>query len=316
MKVLDRLLRIVLVTIIIPIWIFAQDGEYKVLTKSGNVALLNKALEEISDVNLGDKLYEDDNLSVKEGGYLVIVNSKLQSLELSTEGIYNIEKIAALFSVKRNSITESITKYIVEEMATGKEKYDEMKTLGSVVRSSSDIIEFANPNYGAIFDTLYNFSWHPFSNDSSYIIRVFNESGSTIFMQELSDTSLQINLARFNLQYGNEYFWTILTRESIDRKLDSAVFKLLSPKDIITVNREIENIKDDFENKETPLNNYVIAKYLISKDLYESALLYMNKCIKVLPESEFYWSRYIQLLMDVGLSKEAIIAWNNSPFSK
>lgn len=316
MKVLDTLLYFAMIIILSPIFILSQEDEYTVLTKSGEVLLLNDALEEISNINLGDKLYQDDNLIVKKNGYLVIVNSEMQSLELSTEGIYNIAKIDTLFSIKKKSITENITKFILDEMATGKEQYNEMKTLGSVVRVSSDIIELATPKNGIITDTLYNFSWFPLPNDSSYIIRIFNKNGSTIFMHELHDTTFQLNLTGFNLQYGNEYFWTIHTRESIDRKIDSAGFKLMSPKDVLIVNRDIENIELDFNRQETPLKNYVIAKYLISKELYELALTYISKSINMVPDSEFYWSSYIQLLMDVGLSRKAIIAWNNSPFSK
>ena len=316
MKILDEILYLTLIIILFPIFILSQEGEYTVLTKSGDVLLLNNALEEISNINLGDKLYQDDNIMVKKSGYLVLVNSEMKSLELSTVGIYNISKIDTLFSIKRNSITENITKFILNEMATGKEQYNEMKTLGSVVRVSSEIIELANPKYGVIMDSLYNFSWYPLPKDSSYIIRIFNENGSTIFMNELSDTTFRINLTEFNLQYGQEYFWTVLTRESIDRKIDSACFKLMSPSDAVKVYKDIENIEVDFNKQETPLKNYIIAKYLISKELYETALKYMNKSISILPESEFYWSSYIQLLMDIGLSRNAIIAWNNSPFSE
>ncbi len=135
-------------------------------------------------------------------------------------------------------------------------------------------------------------------------------------MHELSDTSFQLNLSKFNLEYDKEYIWTIQTRESMDRKLDSAIFKLMSPNDIKIVQQEIMNMEESFYNEDTPLNNYIIAKYLISKELYESALLYMKKCINVIPESKFYSASYIQLLMDIGLSREAIIAWNNSPFAE
>ena len=308
--------RIILITVLIPIFVFSQEGEYTVLTISGNVALLNQKLEEVANINLGDKLYQHDNLIIKKGGYLVLMDSELQSLELSTQGIYNISKIDTLISVRNNSISDNIAKFIFDEMSTSKEKYKGMKTLGSVVRLGTNIIELAAPKYGAIMDTLYKFSWYPLPYDSNYILRIFNKSGNTIFMHELSDTSFQLNLARFNLQYDKEYIWTIQTRESMDRKLDSAVFKLMSPNDIKIVNEEINDLKEGFINAETPLSSYIIAKYFISKELYENALIYMKKCIKILPESKFYTASYIQFLLDIGLSKEAIISWNNSPFAE
>jgi hypothetical protein len=287
-----------------------------VLTISGEVVLLNNNLKEVSDLNLGDKLYQQDNFALKKGGYLVLMNSELQSIELSNQGIYSISKIDTLISSRNNSISDNIAKFIFDEMSTSQEKYKEMKTLGSVVRSASNVIELATPKFGVIMDTLYSFNWYPLPNISSYILRIFNKNGNTIFMHELSDTSFQLNLAEFNLEYGKEYIWTIQTRESLDRKLDSAIFKIMNPNDIKIVHQEIKNIEEGFYSKNTPLSNYIIAKYLISKELYESALLYMKKCINILPESKFYTASYIQFLKDIGLSREAIIAWNNSPFAE
>ncbi len=43
---------------------------------------------------------------------------------------------------------------------------------------------------------------------------------------------------------------------------------------------------------------------------------YYKKSVELLPDSEFYWAEYIQFLLDVGLSKDAITQWNRSPFSR
>ncbi|MCW8850690.1 MAG: hypothetical protein OQJ81_11975 [Melioribacteraceae bacterium] len=313
---MKRIYRIFLLILFVPLIVFSQKAEYTVLTISGEVVLLNNNLKEVSDLNLGDKLYQQDNFALKKGGYLVLMNPELQSIELTNQGIYSISKIDTLISSRNNSISDNIAKFIFDEMSTSQEKYKEMKTLGSVVRSASNVIELATPKFGAIMDTLYNFKWYPLPNSSSYILRIFNKNGNTIFMRELSDTSFQLNLAEFNLEYGKEYIWTIQTRESLDRKLDSAEFKLMSPNDIKIVNQEFNNLKESFIDPDSPLSSYIIAKFFISKELYETALKYLTKCVNILPESKFYTSSHIQFLMDIGLSKEAMIAWNNSPFAK
>lgn len=302
--------------IISSVILFSQNENYTVLTKSGDVVLLNDALEEIADINIGDKLYSDDNFLLKKNGYIVIINSELQSLELTEEGSYNLSIIDTLFSVKKTSISENITKFIFEEMSTKKEQYNEMKTLGSVVRTSHNVIELSTPNYGVLKDTNYTFSWYPSQISNDYIFRIFNENSSTLFMKGLTDTALTLNLSDFNLQYGKKYFWTISLSNSTELQTDSAEIILLSPIEIATLEKEIEMIENDFNNEQSPLKNYTVAKYLISKDLYESAISYMKICIDLVPNSNLYWSSYINLLMESGLSREAIIAWNKSPFSK
>ncbi len=83
MKTIDKINLFVLISLIMPILVFSQKGEYTVLTISGNVMLLNKDLEEVANINLGDKLYQNDNLILKKGGYIVLMDSELQSVELS-----------------------------------------------------------------------------------------------------------------------------------------------------------------------------------------------------------------------------------------
>jgi len=135
-------------------------------------------------------------------------------------------------------------------------------------------------------------------------------------MGEIEDTSITLNLAKFNLQFDQEYFWSVFDKTLLDSKKDSISFRLLSPKQKDEIFLQIENLKKDFLIEDSPLNYYLIASYLKSKEVNEYAIKYMEKCIQLLPESEFYWAEYIQFLLDLGLSREALIEWNKSPFNK
>jgi hypothetical protein len=293
----------------------AQQDEYKVLTKSGKVALLNEASVEVTELSIGDMLFYHDRIQIKPGGYVVLVDSSLQSIELSEHGIYEIANIDTLISQKHNSITENITKFILGEMSTSKERYNEMKTLGAVVRKSPSTVEIAAPKFGKVLDTLYNFKWHPLPNESSYIFRLFNREGNTLFMKEYMDTSVTLNLSEFNLQFEQDYFWNVFSKKSINQRTDSVSFRLMNPANSKKIKSELKDINKDLSKNDSPLNEYIIAKYLISNELNEYAIRHLNNCIKMLPDSEFYWSNYIQFMLDVGLTKEAIALWSKSPFS-
>lgn len=313
-----KLRQFVFIEIIISIFCinsFGQEMEYKVLTKSGAVVLLNDKYDEVTDVNIGDILFYNDAIEIKNGGYVVLVDSNLQSIEIAETGIYDIANIDTLISIKLNSISKNITEFILNEMSSQENKNNEMKTLGAVVRKPVKFVEAACPKYGKILDTLYNFTWHPLKSESRYIFRLFNSDGNTIYMDEYSDTSVILNLNEFNLKYDVEYYWTVNGGGSSSTHLDSIAFKLLSPKQRVKIYQDIENLKDDFISRKSSFNNFIVARYLISEELYESAISYLNKSIELQPESEFYWANCIEYLRDIGMEREAVMYWNKSPFS-
>lgn len=293
---------------------FGQEMEYKVLTKSGAVVLLNEQYEEITNVKIGDLLFYNDAIKIKNGGYVVLVDSNLQSIEIAESGIYDIANIDTLISLKLNSISKNITEFILNEMSSQENKNNEMKTLGAVVRKPVKFVEAACPKFGKILDTVYNFNWHPVISESKYIFRLFNSDGNTIYMNEYSDTSVMLNLNKFNLKYDVEYYWTVTGGKSSGNHLDSISFKLLSPKQRAEIYRNIDNLKDDFISPKSSFNNFIIARYLISEELYEPAISYLNQSIELQPESEYYWANCIEYLRDIGMEREAVICWNKSPF--
>lgn len=302
--------------IIVGLKMFAQDGAYTVMTKSGDVEFFDSITNSYKDIKVTQKLNPQDKIKLSDGGYVVLVDTNLQSIELTNEGIYNVFSIDSLFSIKQNSIAENITKFILNEMSTSSEKYNEMKTLGAVVRTPNKKIEIAVPKYGKIIDTLYSFRWHPLPKDTTYIFRVFNEKGNTLYMSELNDTTVTINLKKFNLDYDKNYFWSVYDIEGLMQIKDSVTFNLVTTSQGNQIKREIESLKNDFLKNDSPINNFIIAQYYKSKQLNENAIPYFERTVKLSPSSEFYWAEYINFLLEIGLSQEALIKWNNSPFSR
>jgi hypothetical protein len=316
MRVIHRLLIFSIVIGLMLSFSYAQENEYTVMTKSGEVFLINRVSNNLRDLHIGDKLNYHDNIQLNLAAYIVLVDTNLQSVELINEGQYNISTLDTMFTVKRNTITENITKFILNEMSTSSEKYNDMKTLGAVVRNPLNVVEVAVPKYGKIEDSVYNFSWYPMPKDSGYIFRIFNQNGNSLYMNEIFDTSITLGLSNFNFQFDNKYYWSVFDKTLFESSKDSVSFKVISPKLKEQIYNEVENLKKDFLIKKSPFNNFIIARYLVKNELNESAIKYFEKCIQIAPMSEFYWAEYIQFLIDVGLSRKAIYQWNKSPFNK
>lgn len=296
--------------------IYSQANKYTVLTKTGNVYLFNLNNNKFSEIKIGDSLSSPSKIKIGLNGYIVLVDTNYQSVELKDEGIYNISDLDTLFTMKNNSITENITKFILSEMTTNEDKFKEMKTLGAVVRQGVDKVVPARPKFGNTIDTIYNFVWHPFAEDTSYIFKLFNNKGNTLFMKEINDTLISVNLAKFNLQYDQKYFWKVFLSTSDESNNDSITFILTNPKQRQTILDEVKTLKEDFLIQNSSYNNLLVAKYLTSKNLNEYAINYFEKAIKLNPDENLYWLEYIEFLLDLGLTNEAISAWNKSPFNK
>jgi hypothetical protein len=292
-----------------------QENEYTVLTKSGDVFLLHKISKEPIEIFVGDKLKPYERVELGSNGYLVLVDTNFRSIELSEKGIYNMSSIDSLFTMKRNSITEKITEFIFNEMSTNEEKNNEMKTLGAVVRKPFGKVEASVPKYGKILDTLYTFSWYPLLSTSSYIFRLFNDDGNTLYMKETKDTSLTLNLSEINLLYDKNYFWTVFDVSSEKQDFDSVSFTLMNPNSKAVLEDKIMSMKNDFILTKSPMNYLIIARYLKSEGVNELALEYLEKSVELSPKLEFYWGEYLRYLLELDLKNKAFAKWNISPFN-
>ena len=297
------------------ITILCQENEYTALTKSGDVFLLHKISKEPVEIFVGDKLKPYERIELSNNGYLVLVDTNYRSIELTEKGIYNLSSLDSLFIMKRNSITEKITEFIFNEMSTSEERNNEMKTLGAVVRKPFSKVEPALPKFGKILDTLYTFSWHPLLSTSSYIFRLFNKDGNTLYMLETKDTALTLNLAEINLLYDKNYFWTVFDVSSENNDIDSISFTLMSPNSKAVLDDKLISIKSDFINADSPLNYLVIAQYLKSEGVNELAVEYFEKSVNLSSNLEFYWGEYLRFLLEVDLKNKAFAKWNISPFN-
>ena len=292
-----------------------QDNEYTVLTKSGDVFLLHKISKEPVEIFVGDKLKPYERIELGINGYLVLVDTNFRSIELTEKGIYNLSSLDSLFIMKRNSITEKITEFIFTEMSTNEQKNNEMKTLGAVVRKPFNKVEAAAPKIGKIIDTVYTFSWYPLLDTTSYIFRLFNKDGNTLYMQETKDTALTLNLAEINLLYDKNYFWTVFDVSSENNDIDSISFTLMSPNSKAVLDEKITSIKSDFISQKSPLNYLIVARYLKSEGVNELAVEYFEKSVNLSNNLEFYWGEYIRFLLELDLTNKAFEKWNISPFN-
>ncbi len=183
------------------------------------------------------------------------------------------------------------------------------------MRKTFSKVEAAAPIIGKIIDTVYTFSWYPLLDTTSYIFRLFNKDGNTLYMQETKDTALTLNLAEINLLYDKNYFWTVFDVSSDNNEIDSISFMLISPNSKAVLDDKIISIKNDFISQKSPLNYLIIARYLKSEGVNELAVEYFKKSAELSPNLEFYWGEYLRFLLEIELRNEAFAKWNISPFN-
>ncbi|MCP5063430.1 MAG: hypothetical protein GY936_13340 [Ignavibacteriae bacterium] len=307
----------VVMSLIIVINVCGQENQFTVIAKSGDVYLIDYEDNKTKEIHVGDNLVSHHRLNIGDQSYFSIVDTNLQTLEITKKGNYSLFQIDSLLTNKSNSVTKNFTQLILSGMSSHKNKYKEMKTLGAVVRSSLDKIDIAVPDSNNINYSEYNFSWYPTQNKTKYLFKLLNPENKTLFMSQVNDTSITLDLTKFTLQYGVYYKWIVQYWETQDRlEADSTLFTIITPSQKKQIIKQLNNIENDFIKDSSAFNNFVIAKFLRSNRLFDDASLYYKKAIELVPNVNFYWYEYLQFLIDVGLRKKAMNDWMNSTFNK
>jgi len=317
MIIIKMNLTLIVLFVMVTTNMLAQESQFTVIAKSGEVYLLNNEAIGPTEIQVGDKLESHHQITIGDHSYFSLVDSNLQTLEITKKGNYRLTYLDSMLTNKSNSVTKKFTQLILDGMASHEEKYKEMKTLGAVVRKSMNKIDVSVPDSSNIDYSEYKFSWYPTAHKTKYIYKLFNPENKTIFMNEVNDTSITIDLTKFTLQFGVNYNWVIQHLENLnDSRADTISFTIIAPIERKKINEQLKTMKNDFIKDSSAFNNFVIAKFLRSKRLYDDAFSYYRKAIDLAPNVNFYWYEYLQFLLDIGLQRKALDEWSKSTFNK
>jgi tetratricopeptide (TPR) repeat protein len=294
---------------------FSQNELFTVLAAGGKILLKKVNTQEWKNITTGQKIFLGDSIKISSNAYIGLAHKSLNTLELNKAGLYFADSLAEQLDTSQKSVSKKLVAFIIDEMADKKKGSNEMRTLGAVVRLSKNKIDVNLPTHACLFDTTFKFTWYPSTKTSNYVFQLLNPSFKTIYMKEISDTSLSLDLQSLNLQSTETYNWLVFDPENKEVLSDTIKFNVLSKARKESIVNDVYLLSLERNDEKNILDHLILASYYKNNKLYLEALKEYKSILKIKPDVDEFWESYLQFLIDIGLKREALNEWQRSTFA-
>ncbi len=281
---------------------FTQETVFSVLSSKGGVQVKQSA--DWQPIRTGGKISTQDKIKLSGNGYLALAHIKGKTLELKKAGEYDVSTLINMLSKNDASFNQKFVSYVSNEITGGKST-KKMTMLGAVSRAASVSVDIAVPNSSSFLDGKIKLSWYKLHSDAGFIFRIINPNDQTIFMEELKDTSMVIDMEDFKVDRGLRYHWIVSSAANENLSSGKNALTLLTKSAGSAIADTIALLKKENADTESPLNNYLIAKYYESVGLNFDAVKYFEKSAKLAPDNSLYVNEYLRFLKDSGCRTDA-----------
>jgi len=321
----------------------AQEPEFRVLGKKGNVNYQSKN-NGWTDIKTGDRLFKNGKIKVGGNAYLGLVHSSGKTVEIKKEGTYNISKLAKDVSSFHSTTTQRFAKFVVDEITSGNDmltqkKYKRsMENTGAVERatggdvsytatfsslSGSDLSQFSAlndaidcliktdknyirikyPRTSYVIDDMVDFVWYKNSTISIYEFVIIDRNDNVIYSTKTSDTTLQLNLSELKLPKGMNYYWYLRNN---DLKSDQYCFNWINNYDLKRLDEDIEPLLDGMTKGKDAASLMLLASIYEDENIMNRAIDSYEEALRLEPDVDGYRTLYARYLSRIGLDDEAI----------
>ena len=282
---------------------YGQEFLFKVIALSGKVTYQKGTAANWENIKTGDKIFTGEKLKLEAGDYLGLISNKGRSLEIKQAGIYNATDLNKNIQKSLSSL-QKFTDFVINESAANKKKSENMTTLGAVVRNRAGLIDSFFPEYTDLLNTSFEAAWYPAGAGISYVFKLIDEDNHTVFIKETKDTSLALDLKQFGLLKNLPYTWYVYSTGKDKSKSDICTFRLLGESNIKTITDSINTVKQNLDVN-SAVDQFILVKYLESKNLNCDALKGFDNLVRSYPGIEDYTYNYIAFLLKQNITRKA-----------
>lgn len=293
----------------------AQNYAFRVLTAKGN----NTASE--NAIRVGSKLNDSDVIVMEEGGYLGLLHTNGQTVELRTKGTYKVNELASnLKAGSGSSLTARYANYVVSELTTASEeasgdnRYKHMKKTGAVKRAILQDITIIQESKVSMLGDKMEIEWFVYeklgnlkkADAKEYRVVLTDLRNNELYSETTTETSYVIDFSRPELKDQTTVLYRVeLAGDDKQKKFptDNHVVKKEKNNDAKKEIREqLDLIGDD-----TALGHLIKAQYLEDKEYYAEAAMAYKAAIALAPNVETYKILYDSFTERTTMSEKAIV---------
>ncbi len=296
----------------------AQDYAFRVLTAKGN----NTASK--SAIRVGSKLNNSDVIVMEEGGYLGLLHTNGQTVELRTKGTYKVNELASnLKASAGSSLTARYANYVVSELtsaseeANGDNRYKHMKKTGAVDRAGAKLnkVTILQESKLSMLGDKMEIEWFVYEDLAkvnpkdvrTYRVVLTDLRNKELFSETTTETSYVIDFSRPELQEQTAILYRVEVAD--EDKKDKGVNsenQLISKEKEDAAKKEVREQLDQIGD-DTALGHLIKAQYLEDKGYYAEAAMAYKAAMALAPEVETYKILYDSFTDRSSMSEKSII---------
>lgn len=285
--------------------VYSQTISLKVIASGGKAEHQKQSTASWQKVKTGDILSAETVIKISDGDYLGLIASTGKSLELKKAGLYKCSDL--IKSLKSGSGMQKFIQFVYNESVKDQKKSSGMTTLGAVVRSRIDMIDNMSPSFTLLTTDVLPALWGKYDRDSKYIFKLINENNISLYITELKDTSLTLDLSKFGLSPEQDYKWFVYKSDKPEVYADSCTFQLIAEGRRNALLDSMSIMKKEAAEGSS-LEKYIYIQYLTAHHLNNEALNEYEKLIKNEPDVEEFVNSYVSFLVENNISKKEIFS--------
>ena len=281
---------------------FCEEIRFIVLTVNGNVSLIRDT--NVTVVKAGDKISDNDKLKVGKKSYIDVAYKDGKTLEIKSAGTYNTSRLIAIVNSKKNSSAKKFSRFVLAEFVKLLTYLGNMKVTGAVERLINASIDYCTPPNTNIIDPVITFNWFAVPGNS-YTLKLTDISGNVLYLTELNDTSLTIDLQQLNISKDDHYKWFVKDNKREKALTDTCRFYWLSQVKADSIKKSVKNLLVDFDKLDHSIKQTLLASFYSKNKLYVDMLQAYERAIELSPENDTYKKLYQAALKRIGLERMA-----------
>ena len=283
--------------------IFAQESNFKVLAIRGEILIDSNNTNLWHSLTLGSKITGSEKIKLNNNSYLGLAFSPGGTLELKKPGEYNYSQLMFFVNLDHRTVNRKFSDFVFNELTKKIGVIKEMKSAGAVIRLRPNCIPVALPYSSFTIDSVINFKWHPVSPATNYIFKFMNGSNRTIFMKEVKDTSLSINLNSLYLESDSAYKWYVYELESPSISSDTNCIIKYSQKSTEAIKDSLIELNKTLGNEPSALNQIIYSEFYKRNQLNIDALQSLENAAALEPSVDAYDNMLNDFLFNMRIIK-------------
>jgi len=293
----NRLIILIVLSILVNSHLHAQQNLFKVLTFSGKVDYRISSNQPWEKVQTGENLIKDYEIKLEKNSYAALMFNDGRTLELLDEGIFKVGDLEQNMKSSKISITNKFINFVAQEIIADKSQKKDMKTFAAVVRVKPNYIDVALPTFTSLLQPPIDLIWYGYPSTNKYVLSILNSENTSIFMDLTNDTSFTLDTDRLNLIRGSVYKWYVVDAENPLISSDTNSVILLSEHEKIPILDTLQLLMAEAEANETALNAFSLGFFYEKYELNIEAMNQYRKALALAPESEEFKKLYAKFLL-------------------